>query len=143
MVAKDDALQLIHEKSNFGKKSDPVSLVRNGDGVPMPDERASTDAGMCAESCAEWVAKADADAVLAVLKIAAENGIAITTATSGARPAWRALCDLPELGKQYRTGKGKNRVYAALVRLERERQIVRVSFRNAQRKFSEKWEVAP
>lgn len=137
LVSDEGAIELRHEKANFGPKADPVRLQHNAHGVLVPMAGDGSRA-----SVAAITASADAEAILAVLTAAIEAGETVTTAASGSVTAWHALAHLPELGEQYRGKVGKQRVHAALVRLAREGRIVREEYQKPTRKKGERWLLA-
>lgn len=138
LVEEEGALELLHEKAQFGPIAEPLPLSRAEYGVLVPGP---IDGG-AREAAADLMAKADADAVLEVVRLAVDAGITVPTATSGPWTAWHALEKLPELAPAYRVPAGKRRVAAALVRLGREGRIVRVEYRKPTRKPGERWEPA-
>ena len=137
-LLKDDsgAVVLEHQKSQFSKEGEPVVMAFTDHGVLMPQDARATQAA------ADTQATADADNVLSAIRAAIGSGRTVSTAQSGAATTWHAIEPFPELSAELKTKAGKVRVRAALVRLERTGAIVRVEYKNADRKSKERFELA-
>jgi len=133
---ENGTITLAHEKANLSKKADPVRLIFNADKVLVPTDTASTSA------VPEHLAATDADEVYKTLQIAIEAGIDVTTATRGPATTWHALEPLPEMGKQFGSKEGKKRFNAALMRLMREKRIIKERYKKASRHEGERWMLA-
>lgn len=138
LVEDEGALELLHEKAQFGPVAEPLPLVRGPHGVLTP----GASDPHAREAASDLVARADAEAVFKVLELAAGAEIDIPTAKVGPRTTWHALADFPELPQVYRTAEGKKRVMAALLRLERDGRIRREVFKKANRHDGERWGLA-
>lgn len=137
LLVDEGGLVLLHEKSNHGALAEPLPLARSAHGMLVPGASGS---GLSA-AIPSVVAAADSAAVLSVLRHAAAAGIAIPTARSGARTTWHALCEFPELPQELRNTRGKRRVAAALLDLERTACIARDEYRKPDRHIAERWAV--
>lgn len=138
LVEDEGALELLHEKAQFGPVADPLPLVCGDYGILTP----GASDPQAREAASDLVARADAEAVFKVLELAAGAEIDIPTAKVGPRTTWHALADFPELPATYRTAEGKRRVMAALLRLERDGRIRREVFKKANRHDGERWGLA-
>lgn len=126
---------LTHEKAQFSQAAEPIGLAFTGHGVLMPqDPRAR-------EAAATRQADIDAAAVLTVLRIALESGAIVSTAKRGSATAWHTLCDYPELAEEYKTKAGRQRVSAALVRLERDGRLAKETYRDEHRNSREQYKL--
>jgi RecA-family ATPase len=130
----DDSFDLVHEKSNFTKLSDPVTLEWRDD-VPVPVSR---DVQKLNE---ERQQSGDAEVILNVIKIAIENGATVHSAMSGPSTVFTALEPYAEY-RPYLTKAGRARVKAAVVSLLRAKAITKVSYRDAGRHKRERLELA-
>lgn len=135
LVTQDGRTDLVHEKLNVGPKHEPIPLAWNGP-VVIPT---SADIQKLA---AEARAKTDADRVLEVIRIAIEAGDIVPAAMSGPATALHALQPYPELGAEFEGKEGRDRFKAAVVLLLREERLVKVKYRNADRKERERLELA-
>lgn len=132
MILEDDkAVELRHEKHNFGKRAEPVRFRWNDHGVLMPITGSGGDPAQDA---------ADRAAVLGVLQAAVVAGILVPTATSGPKTALHAVKHLPEMPEELLAD--PRRFHGLLEKLARSGAIRRVAYRNADRKEKERWELA-
>lgn len=136
LLSDESGISLTHEKAQFSKAAEPMRLAFVDHGVLMPlDARAS-------QWAAESQVAADADTVLLAIRAALISGRTVTAAQSGSSTTWHVLEPFPELPPELKTKDGKARVRAALVRLERDSRIVKVAFKNDNRKLKERFELA-
>jgi hypothetical protein len=137
-LLKDDAggISLAHEKSQFSKEAESVVLAFTGHGVLWPQDARAR------EATADLQAADDAAAILTVLRVALASGATITTARRGNATAWHALCEYPELAREYKAKGAQQRVNAALVRLERDGRIVKVPYKKPNRHDGECYKLA-
>lgn len=136
LLSEGDGIVLTHEKAQYSKPAEPVRLAFAEHGVLVTQD-ASTR-----EAAADAQAAADADSVLAALKAAIAAGVTVPAAATGPATAWRTLADFPELADEFRSGTGKQRVSAAIVRLVRDRRVVRVTYKKPNRHEGERLELA-
>jgi hypothetical protein len=138
LVDTNGFLELLQEKLNLGKLSDPIPLKFTDAGVIVPGranpEQVSADA--------DARSKADTEAVLGLLEIAEKAGITVPTATSGPVTAWHALDPLPEFPGHFRTKDGRRQFFASIVRLARSGAIVKATYKTAARHIRDRWELA-
>lgn len=139
LIPVDDRLELRHEKANRTAKAKPVALAWTEVGVLWPASEAVEASAAAARAL---VAKADARAVLDVLRALLGDGVAIPTANTGQNTAAHVLQRAGELPEQLRGNAGRERIKAALLALERAGEIVRASERTPDRKFRERWHLA-
>lgn len=132
------AVTLVHEKCNLAKKANPLPLAWVEPGVLVP---ASTTTAAHDDVADAILLKSDTDHLLTVLALAIKVGHSVSCATAGPATAWHTLKSFPELGKQYHSRAGKQRVQAALVKLVRENRIFKCEYQNAQRHYRERWEL--
>ena len=136
LLSDESGITLTHEKAQFSKVAEPMRLTFVDHGVLTPlDARAS-------QWAAESQVTADAVVVLLAIRAALISERIVTAAQSGSSTTWHVLEPFPELPPELKTKTGKARVRAALVRLERDGQIVKVAYRNADRKSKERFELA-
>lgn len=136
LLEQDGRIVLAHEKANLGQKADPVTLTCNDVGVLVPS------AAMVDLADPDLQATFDARDVYSVLRLAVESGIDVPTATRGTSTTWHALELLPELPELYRSGPGRKRFNAALMRLFREGRIVKETYPKPNSKWGERWMMA-
>jgi len=129
------ALVLQHEKCQFCKPAEPVPLQFVAHGVLVPQDARAR------EAAATRQADTDAAAVLTVMRIALAAGATVSTAKRGSATGWHTLCDYPELADEYKTKAGKQRVSAALVRLERDGRVTKESYRDDHRNPRERYKL--
>lgn len=129
LIESEGRLELVHEKSNFGKTASPVALSWNAAGVLVP----STGPDPVQTAVAEQAAQNDADAVLAAVRAAAAAGITVPAGRSGPNTAWHVLASFPELPDGLRTKAGRERFWRAVTRLTCVSAIVEETYRNEQR----------
>lgn len=136
-LLKDDAgaIMLEHQKSQFAKEAETIPLAFTGHGVLVPQDARARDAA------ATQQAEVDAAAVLTVLRIALKSGATVSSAKRGSSTAWHTLCDYPELAEEYKTKTGRQRVSAALVRLERDGRLVKETYRDEHRNSREQYKL--
>lgn len=133
-----DLIELAQEKLNLTKGAQPIHLSWTDDGVLVPikiDHAAANEA-------ANQQARDDAEKVLELLKLAQAEDVIVTTADSGPKTAWHVLCRLPETPKEFKDRAGRKRLEAALVALERRKQIVRETYKKPSRHTGERWALA-
>lgn len=132
LVEEDGRLELRHEKSNWGKRADPLQVARVDHGVVVPTVAASnTDVG-----------KDDAAAVLALLGTAFADNVTVTCASAGPETTWHTLAKLAEFPQVYRDRLGRKRLETALMALERAGQIVRQTYQKPNRHPGQRWALA-
>ncbi len=102
--------------------------------VPSKSDSAAT------ELSDDVIAKADQDHVLSVIRIAVRDGQRISTARAGTDTVIHGLESYKEHPRKYHSKSGRKRVKAALVELEREKRITRVSYKDGSRNTKEAWE---
>jgi hypothetical protein len=137
LIETDGTLELRQEKLNLGRRADPIGLKFTEHGVLVPGRIDPEEAN----AGADLVAAQDAEQVLEVLRLAIAEGITVPTATAGPVTSWHSLQPLPELEKHFRDKDGRRRVAAALVKLSREKRIVRAEYRKADRHTASRWEL--
>ena len=136
VTADDGGIELRHEKSNYAQLAEPVRFLRMDFGILEP-----MAAGV-REAMRKEQFIADDHAVLNALLSAETRGKKITTAMSGSTTSWRVLNVATEMPPALsEEGRGKKRVDAALMRLEKARIIRRAMRRDHNRKQREIWEV--
>lgn len=136
LVETDGAVELVHEKLNFGRKSEPLPLRWTDHGLLEPSAVSSGEVHG-APALAH-----DAAQVLDALQAAIKRGQSITTACTGSCTTWHALATYPELPTELRDkGKGKPRFWAALRRLEQDGRIVSERYENDNRKTKYRWSI--
>lgn len=94
-----------------------------------------------ATSDATSASEYDDATVLAALRAAVEAGERVPARLGSNASAWHALRTLPELGRDLSHRRGRERVHAALMRLQRAGRIKRVSGRTAGRRDAEFFEI--
>src|SRR5690606_34564751 len=109
----DGAIELRHEKSNLGRRIDPVSLRLSDAGVLVP-AGTHTDAGAILRE------QADADAILAAMLAAEAQGVTVSASRTGPATAQHALATFPELQDTLRGSKGRARFWAGMAVLLRD-----------------------
>lgn len=124
LIEDDAGLSLVHEKSNHGKKIDPIRLEWTDHGVLVP---VATTGAVAVER-----AEQDDAAALAAIEAAIRDGATVHAARSGNYSTLSVLKTYPDLPKELR--KDKARFWAALTRLERAGRVFRETYRNEQRK---------
>lgn len=134
-------LELVHEKLNLGKMAEPLPLRWSDSGVLVPGTRAG------AESSAELgvnflEAAADADAVEATIAAAMAADTNVPTARSGCKSTHVVLKTFPDLPRDLRTGKGKDRFWAAITALERTGRIRIESYEDKYRHTAQRFALA-
>jgi hypothetical protein len=135
LADESGSVELVHEKCNLAKLADPVRLAWSESGVLVP-VRVDPSAEGASD---DMRAKADAEHVLSVVRVAIGVGITVPTAASGPSTSWHALQPLPELAQVYRAKDGKRRVLAALIRLGRDGSLIRGTFKTSYRNERECW----
>lgn len=136
VTADDGGIELRHEKSNYAQLAEPVRFVRMDSGILEPVAVGVREAMQKEQFIA------DDRAVLDALLSAEARGKKVTTAMSGSTTSWRVLnvlTDMPAALSE--DGRGKKRVDAALMRLEKALIIRRALHRDHNRKQREMWEV--
>ncbi len=127
---KHKVIRLVHEKSNYGKRVGDLAFTwadRNGIGVLMPLDAAAAQAVEDAQG------RADASDVLLAI---AESPSRIPCATAGSDTGVAALSRLlPDTFE-------RKRISTALIRLDRERRIIRESIRTSSGNYRDFWKVA-
>jgi hypothetical protein len=127
---KDGAMTLEHEKSNFGRKREPLRLVWADGGLPMLDGPASGFVQSIAD-------RSDTKALLRLIHEFTQRGEYVSTATSGPAALTQALRDAPGYPRKLRSGE----VFELVRQAERSGWIERVNYVNAARKPRERWNV--
>lgn len=137
LLKEEDALYLVHEKSNLGPRNEPIALAWDGPVLmPMARDRVAE------QNIADKQADEDASNVLAVMRIAIDAGDDVTTATAGPSTTFHVLAAYPELPAELQSKSGRRRFWAAVKRLQREKQIVKAEYPNHARKTKERFELA-
>jgi len=123
----DGAIELRHEKSNRGRKADPVRLRFDASGVLVPADGAAVECG-------------DDILLLHCMGDAITRGDVIGTARVGAGTALACARTLPGFPAALRA---PARFWAAVGRLEAAGALVREEYVNANRKTRQRWAIAP
>ncbi|AGG88763.1 AAA family ATPase [Rhodanobacter denitrificans] len=121
--------ELVQEKLNLGAKAAPIRLAWTPSGVLIPD-------------CAEYVDGAtgsDADAVLAALKAAIDDGASVSTARTGPATTQRMLDAFPDLPQRMRGARGREDFWAAITDLQRSGRIAVENYWDAKRHQKERF----
>lgn len=117
VLAENGTLELRHEKSNLGKKIDPIPLAWTDNGVLVPASSAKRGAGDT--DCA------DDAAVLAAIRAATADGTDVPCARTGPATTLHVLKTYPDLPNNLRSTAGRPRFWAAITRLHRAGKITR------------------
>lgn len=136
LVEDGGIIRLLHEKANLGEKGDPLVLARSEFGVLVlvdPETRTAQRAAHV---------ESDRNAVLKVMNALSHNRINIPTAETGQNTTYHVLKRAPEMPQHLTDSKSKDRVKAAVLALERSREIVRETYRSHDRKTKERWTLA-
>lgn len=135
LLESNGRLELVHEKSNLGKKSEAIGLHFADHGVLMP-----LDGAQCApDAGAAFVAASDADALLLAIRCAVEAGVSIPTGRAGPATAQAILSTLSDLPQTLRSGRGRARFWAALDLLRRSGRVSIESYQNEYRHQRTRW----
>jgi hypothetical protein len=128
LIADGQRVELRHEKCQFARPADPITLRWTDHGVLLP-----VAAGSPAERAEH---DADAEHVVAALRAALMAGVSVGTARTGPAAATATLKTFPnELGSDLM--RDATRIWRALNRLETAGRIERVTVRTADRKARE------
>ena len=138
LTANEEAgtLTLTQEKLNVGKRADPIELVMNAEGVPMPIVVDPFAPDPLAERN-----RADDDLALVIVRAARAAGITVPTGTAGISTSFHAVAHLPEVPEAMKSKAGRTRFHTSLVRLERAGILQRVEFRDRHRNTRQRWEL--
>lgn len=136
-IVENDAgtLELIHEKSNLGRRAETVRLQWSAAGMlepAMPGSDAAADAASLVEG-------ADAESVLRAIAAAAAGGHDVPTARLGSVTTYTMLGTFAELPKALRPPHGRARFWAAVDRLARERRITAETYTTRSRHQRQRW----
>jgi hypothetical protein len=132
----DGMVELAHEKSNLGKKIDPIRLRFVADGVLVPCDSIAT--GDQAEGAA-LIAAADADSLLLAIRGAVAAGVNVPTARTGPATAQLVLSTMSDLPKALQGSTGRARFWDALERLRRSGRVSSDVYRNQNRHERTRW----
>jgi len=130
---RDGLLELQHQKSNHGRRADPMHLAFNAEGVLVPSIlglRTST---------APTQQLDDTHTVLTLIHEFTRRGESVPTAPTANGNARRLLSGQPNFPTRWRTGHG---LFDALRDAERQGLIHRVVYRTHDRKERERWQVS-
>jgi KaiC/GvpD/RAD55 family RecA-like ATPase len=128
LLAQDDgALVVEHEKSNMGRKAEPVRFTLTENGIPIPEPHRYADAGQSNSF--------DRDQIILAFQAAASAGLAIpANLTPGAHSAMNTLANLPEFPRKYLTDrKGRMQAAQLLTAMKRAGVLVEETYTKANR----------
>jgi hypothetical protein len=127
-----DGLTLKHQKSNYGKKAEPIRLDWI-DGIPTPFERASETSDTEKQSALA----VKQQKILTLIGEFYNRGEFIMTANNSPANAWKMLKGEPG----FPNGLAKDELAPLLRELERGGDIERETFKTPDRKQKERWKV--
>lgn len=131
LAANDGVVELTPEKLNHGKLAEPITLQWTDEGVLVPTDRRTAQAG--AEAARAGQAAEDAVHVAQAVRAAHDARITVPAATTGPRTARHVLVAFPELPDHLK-GKGNaERFSRALVHALRQFLIVEQEYRDDHR----------
>jgi hypothetical protein len=123
----DGRLVLEHQKSNLGKRAEPIDLQWAEGGVLT----------LASSACSGLIASADRDAVLALIREFYDRGEFISTSQNAPGNAFKALQS--ERGFPVRLN--RNEFFRVLRDAERSGHLIRERYQNDNRKERERWRV--
>ena len=134
---EDGGISIWHEKANLSKRAEPLQIIMNDHGIPMPAGRPGDTDGATPEEF-------DQAEMLRAMGAAAEAGINVPASlTPGAHSAMNALANLQEYSPNFKRGKpGRARAAAALTALIRKGVVVKESYRRPNRHEAERFVLA-
>jgi len=130
IAGHDGTIELRHEKNNHGKLAAPVELRWNADGVLVPG-MASTRATTGRDVVRDATDDAGVLAALRAAQIAGQDVIANRMGSNTAQIMLSTFADLPEV---LRGSRGRNRFWAAVDRLTKDKRAALEQFQNSNRK---------
>lgn len=128
---EDGELVLEHQKSNFGKRAEPIRMQWSADGVPELVGPGASLAGL--------IASADRDAVVGLIAEFYRRGEYLSTSQNAPRNAYQVLKDDPAFPPRLDRAK----FWRVLRDAERIGMIERETYRSSGRKDRERWAPAP
>lgn len=128
-------LELVHEKTNFGKLADAIPLQRSEHGVLL------AVAGDAANPAASLLNKADTDAVMAAMAAADRAGQNVPAGRAGPSTAQHMLATFGELPEYLHGARGRARFWRAVDALVRDGKVCAGSYTNADRKKRQRLEI--
>lgn len=132
LVDSDGRIELRHEKLNVGRKADPLFFAWSDDGVLIPAERRPEGAGIGS-------IEDDAAAVLNAIRAAIAACQHVTTAQEGRLTTLHVLSKVPELPRELRQGRGKDRFWLAIDHLRRSGAIEAEEYMAENRHPRQRW----
>lgn len=112
LIESDGSLELVHEKSNLGAKAPTVALRFTDSGVLVPHAAGAARVGEA------FLASADDDDLLAVMRTAKDQGVVVGTGRTGPSTAYTALQTVAGFPAAMHGPKGRKRFWSALGRLQ-------------------------
>lgn len=132
-------IELVHEKANLTRLAEPVFLRFTDAGVIVPTS--ANEANEAAQQ-AEALTNGDDDRlVFEAIRNALEQGLEVPAAKAGPYTTLHFLRAAPEIPQGLRGSGGRDRLNAALQRLERSGRIFQESYRTDARNTKWRWRV--
>lgn len=141
MVSDESGVELVHEKSNFGRVRAPLRLTWTDSGVLMPAGAGVDQSAAQAESD-----RADAVSVLAAIAEAIRKGETVRTGRTGSHTTRHVLEAFPDaLPKPMKGGSkaAKERFWRAVDACQRSQWIEREGYTDSNRNARERFVLAP